>query len=139
VNAVTTLRHAGAQQLPASTLQAWCLDAHGKHALPHEVATCSLAELERQVAHATYFGATFFVVETGTISRKSVLHVYRIRRGSKAIGYDPVTGNKRYAHTADKLFALPVDAFEPTQPWRWSPGADVVGGDPNVIDIWRAA
>jgi hypothetical protein len=91
----------------------------------------TLADVERALCADAFHGRTFLIEETLAVSGKATLHTVRIRRG-KAIGWD-ANAKRTYAYSADRLCSVAVKAFEPTLPWRWSPGADVLGRS-NVID-----
>lgn len=122
-------------RLTAATFTVWRLLGSGK-AQAHPVAATTLLEIEREIATEAAFGATFMVRETATLSGRATLHTYRIRREKWTGRY--ADGRKVYPHSADKLFALEVSAFEPVEPWRWTPGADVLGVDAGLIEGRRA-
>lgn len=114
----------------AATFTVWRLLDGGK-AQPHHVGGESLIEIEREIADAVYYGDTFLVQETGTITGKAMLHSYQVRRG-KAVAWD-ANARRVYSHVADRLLSVEVAAFLPVEPWRHVPGCDVLGADPHTI------
>ena len=123
---------ARAQRMERSVFHVWRLAPDAAKAAREGVPGNDLASIERAIAIPENHGATIFVRETATIDGGVTLHVYRIRKGAKPIRYDGARAI--YPNTADKLFSLPVNAFDPVTPWRWSPGADVLGGAANLLE-----
>lgn len=123
-----------ARRLDRSTFEAWRHPDGSKLACAHTLVAVSLPAIEREIAIAPHFGATILILETDAITDAKLLHAYRIRRG-KWIGRVDERGCKTYPHSADLLFRMPVNAFDPVQPWGWSPGCDVVGLDPVLEGV----
>jgi hypothetical protein len=130
---------ANLRPMARSTFTVWRLSSDVKHAVAHSLTVATLPQIEREIAVTASHGATVFVLEQDAITGAQLLHAYRIRRGKWAGRYDADTGTKTYPCSADKLFALPVAAFEPVEPWRWSPGCDVVGVHIDDLIEGRAA
>lgn len=112
------------QRMVGETFAAWRLLENGL-AQPHDLAGETLPEIEDTLAVEANHGATFLIMGTDTLTGRTRLHSYRIRKG-KATGWDR-DAKRTYAFTADKLFAVEVTAFDPVEPWRCVAGADRVG------------
>ena len=117
---------------PLRSFTGWRLGEEGRFALEIKLPFATLAEVEQYFGQEAFFGCTFFVVEHDAVTDTKMLHVYRVRKGKWA-GHFSDAYTKVYPHTADKLFAMPVNAFDPAQPWLWSP-SDPIGNGP-VIDV----
>ncbi|QCI93358.1 hypothetical protein [Novosphingobium sp. EMRT-2] len=78
----------------------------------------------------------FVIHETDTITGKTVAHFYQVKETKKWLKC-PDTGVTRNVGVpySVKLFAMAMDAFDPVEPWSWSPGADVVGADRNEVRL----
>lgn len=118
---------------PRVTFTAWIQTDAGSTAYG-ERRFDSLADAERHFAHEAWHGATILILEHDSVTDARTLHSYRIRRGKWAGRFDRYN-RKAYPHHADRLFALPVDAFEPTAPFRVTRGCDVVGIDRGLIEV----
>ncbi len=116
-----------------SSFRAWLLSPGDKLAHSHEVFHSTLPEIEGYFSAVPYFGAMLFILEHDAVKDARTLHAYRIRRGKWAGGRD-YSGCKYFPHKADKLFSLPVDGFDPTEPWSFTRGRDVVGAGDGVIE-----
>ena len=115
------------------TYQVWRVNAGP--AQPRKVTGETMLDVERELATDVNHGDTFLIAETLEVSGKTTLHAVRIRRG-KAIGWD-ANSRRVYAYTADRLLSVAINAFDPVLPWRWTPGADVIGAS-NFIEGERA-
>ncbi len=115
-------------RLAASTFKVWRVTSG--LAQPHPVHGETLADVERELAIEACRGDTFNILETPAIEGTAQLHTCIIRRGSQATWAD---GRKVYSYKADRICSVAVASFEPVQPWRWTPGCDVVGRS-NVIE-----
>jgi hypothetical protein len=120
-----------ARRFARSTFTGWQVLDSGK-AQPHPIHGATLDQIERELAVDGLHGATILVRETETLTGTTTLHSYRVRRGKWLGRYDDAC-RRVYAHSADKLFSMEVSSFAPVEPWRWSPGCDVVGQS-NVIE-----
>lgn len=118
MNAVTFPR-----AVPATQFTCWRLTTGA--AQPHPVTSTALIEIEREIAAEAHHGETFLVREDDPIREQLILHVYRVRKGKWAGRFDGA--RKTYPYVADRLFSVPVKAFEPVEPWKWAPGCDVLG------------
>jgi len=94
----------------------------------------SIAEIAAAYACEGTFGHILAVRETDEISAASAVHFFQIRRGKWLGRYNDLGSRKVYPHHAAPLFKVQVSAFDPVEPWRWVPGCDVVGRDPNVVE-----
>lgn len=133
INAREMARETRPTRMVASTFTVWrALD--GGKAQPETTNATSLIEIERTIATELNHGATFLVRETATISGRATLHTYRVRKG-KAMAWG-ADAKRTYRWVADRLFSVEVTAFAPVEPWRWSPGCDVIGQS-NFIEGGR--
>lgn len=130
---VLSAARAQVRRMAQASFQCWRVLNGLSH--PHDVAAETLADVERALATEANHGDTFLIAETLAVSGKTTLHTVRIRRG-KVTGWD-ANAKRTYAYSADRLCSVAVKAFEPTLPWRWSPGADVLGRS-NIIEGRRA-
>jgi hypothetical protein len=93
----------------------------------------ALAELAQSgLAHKD----TLFVTERRADMRFAVLHTYRIRKGAATYQRNPETGlsDRVEPLKLDRLFSIPVDAFQPTRPFD-AFRDDAVGVDRNLIEV----
>lgn len=116
------------------TFTAWLVLASGKaHPLPADGAT-----LNEALASALTGGCTHksqvVIREHNPVKRETRLHVYAIKRRSAGrwVVRDHVPA-KVHDLYPDPLFVLDVTAFEPVEPWKWTPGCDVVGVERSVV------
>lgn len=80
---------------------------------------------------------TLALLITDTVSGKQIVHFYAIRQDTKApYIFDKEKGRavKAKRYYPDPIFSMAVSEFSPVEPWRWTPGADVVGHDRNMIE-----
>lgn len=105
------------------------------HRLAHreQISAASLAQIEERLCHPFYQRATIFVLENDSVNEVLTLHTYRVRKGQWLGRYDE-QHRKAYPYKADRLFSLPVETFEPVEPWRYEPGCDVVGAGATIIE-----
>ena len=76
------------------------------------------------------------ILVTDTVTGKRMVHFYAIKRQSAPqFRWDPEQQrNVRFhKHYPVEIFAMAVNEFVPVEPWKWSPGADPVGCDRNII------
>ena len=111
---------ARAAPMALRTYEVWEQPGTGNKAVPLPLAASGLHDIERQIACDTYHGDNVYVVETDTIARTSVLHLYTVQKGGP-VGWD-AGGMRAYRYTAKRVLSLPIDAFVPTQPCRWITG-----------------
>lgn len=122
-----------AHLLPAETYCAWRVLANGT-SQPVEITATSLAEAIQSAALHCQHKDYFTVLQT-TASGKNIEHVCYVKQQAARWVRKP-----GFAHavqvrplSADVLFSRAVAAVEPVEPWRWTPGADVVGVDRSEI------
>lgn len=131
MNPVTTLRpHA-----LAPTFEAFLVLDNTK-ARRIDVAASTLAEAAEQVASGCPHKSKFVVIESDPRAPAAKFtHWYAVRQASKP-RYVTVDHVSRAVHDryAEHLFTLAVTAFDPCEPWVWSPGADVVGRDAALVE-----
>lgn len=85
-----------------------------------------------QCAHKDVFHV---LVEDGATGRRQ-LHIYRVKQSSKPKRVDHEDGTWRVIKPleADHVVSMQVDTFVPDEPFQWSPGCDVVGQRPAVVE-----
>lgn len=117
------------------TFKAWRQREGGK-AQPLDIEGSCLADALRSACASCGHKDVIFILQTIPSCPDKALHVYVIRQGPRQHRVNPETGVPGWFHPlkTDNLFSLPVRQFEPVEPWRWSPGADVVGADRETID-----
>lgn len=80
---------------------------------------------------------TLAILYTHEGRKSRLLRLYAIKQESKATWVrSPSTGlpeaiKRRYPAL---LIEMEVDAFAPVLRWQWSPGADPIGIDPNLVE-----
>lgn len=118
-----------ATRLARFTFEAWRVCASGK-AQPIEVAAETLADAVSAAALHCQHKDVFLILETDTQAGTFTLHSYTVKRKSSA-----KWNGERKVHDcyAERLFSMAVTEFAPVEPWRWTPGCDVVGRDSNPI------
>lgn len=77
-----------------------------------------------------------FTVLQHTIDGKHILHVYYVKQTKPVWMKKPDMAHAVQVRplAVEHRFSQEVAAYEPVAPWRWSPGADVVGLDRNVVE-----
>ena len=75
---------------------------------------------------------TLFLLHTDRISGNKMLHCYVIRQGKRI--YRGALEGYVAPLKPDLVFSTPVIDFAPVEPWRWTPGCDVVGADRGFIE-----
>lgn len=139
MNAPLKLVAARASHFAAKSFTAWRVpvDAARSECYPLDLGQpADLAEAasaaERQCNHLEHF----VVREIDALGDKATLHIFAIRRESKRkFRRDPLTGEPGWSQRLyrDHLFSMQVRAFDPVEPWRWTPGCDPVGIDRSVV------
>ncbi len=125
--------NAPANFAPRFRYSVWVQTDDGKLAYREKIAVGSLGQIEHAIANPGYFGRRVFVREHDSVNEVLQLHVYQVRKG-KWLGCYDERHIKIYAYTADRLFSLPIEAFEPVEPWRYEPGCDVVGASAVLLE-----
>lgn len=119
------------------TFKAWrtTKDTQHNEAHPLPVDADTLADAVEQAAPSCHHKDTLLVLATDAATRKSTLHSYAIVRKAAKYVRNPVTGltDRISPLEPSLLFSVAVSEFAPVEPWRWSPGADVVGVDRSLI------
>lgn len=93
-----------------------------------EIDAADLASAVNAAAGACCHKDHFVVVEADARTGTTTAHFHVVKR--KAQGRWVVRDHiqsKVHDLYAEHLFSVDVTAFAPVEPWRWSPGADVVG------------
>ena len=131
-----------ARPAPKEVFAAWRLspDNPRAEAIPctiGEVRTLDEAVSAALVGNALQHKDALVVLVTDTVSKKRMAHFYAIKQDTKApYVFDKEKGKavkaKRFYPAA--LFSMAVSEFSPVEPFRWSPGADVVGADRDMIE-----
>lgn len=120
------------------TFTVWrtCDETPGNEAHPLRITADTLAEAVQEAAQSCHHKDTLVVLEVDHVTRTQTQHAYRIVRKAAKWIRDPVTGLEQRINPleASPLFSMAVKSFAPVEPWRWSPGADVVGVDRTLID-----
>lgn len=112
---------------------AWRILDNGE-ACPERLFAATLPEIERELANEGTHQHRYVVRETDPINGKATLHFYTIRKGAWKGHYSHNRARKVYPYTADRLLSMKVNAFDPVEPWRWTPGCDVVGIDRDLVE-----
>ena len=89
----------------------------------------AVAEIAPRCRHKDHF----IIAEQDALSGRTTAHFYTVKRKSapRYVYRDHQTHRTNDLY-AERLFGLAVNAFEPVEPWSWSPGADVVGRDEAI-------
>mgnify|MGYP000629688827 CR=1 FL=1 len=119
--------------LPADSFQAWRVLSDGT-SQPLDIIAGDLAEAIQSASVKCQHKDYFTVLHTAA-SGKRTEHVCYVKQQAARWVRKP-----GFAHavqvrplSADVLFSRAVAAVEPVEPWRWTPGADVVGVDRGEI------
>lgn len=121
---------------PRHTFEAWKIGANGvAYPLTDRIADGAETALcvGAQFATEAHYGAIIVVKTVDSVSQDVTIATFRIRRGAWKGRYSPQL-RKEYPHKAELLHTMKVRAFEPVEPFRWSPGADIVGAGDGVIE-----
>lgn len=130
----TVTRPAYAHLLPAETFRAWRVLDNGC-SQPIETSATTLADAAQQAAQACRHKDYFTVLQT-VVSGARIEHVYYVKQQAARWIADPDNfgAPKRVQPLkAERLFCRELREIEPVEPWRWTPGADVVGVDRREI------
>ena len=114
------------QPMQTVSYQAWRL--RDETAVPLELGEVNDVQdaLAAACASCGHKDTLFLLCDDG---RAKLLRAYVIQQGKREHRRDPVTGIPRWVHELKPatLFAMAVSAFDPVEPWRWTPGCDPVG------------
>lgn len=101
-------------------------------------AATSLADAVDIAAPLCFHKDSFVVQVIDGVTGKRMLHFYAVKRRSNPIrqwNKERLCHENMHPHYAVAMFSMAVSAFEPVEPWRWSPGTDVVGLDGTAIEL----
>lgn len=121
----------------SDTFDIWRLRIGDAYAVRLDIDASTLAEAKANASACCSHKDVLFIRETLRAARTGVaLHAYVVRQGKREYRVNHETGVPGYVAPLklDHLFSLPVNAFDPLQPWTWTPGADVVGIDRTLIE-----
>ena len=106
---------------------AWRVLSDGK-AQAIEVVATTLAEAVDQAKVQCAHKDVFVIRVTDALTAETKAHFFAVKRKSQGrwVVRDHVP-TKVHDQYAEPLFALAVSAFQPVEPWRWTPGCDVGG------------
>lgn len=109
--------------------KAWKLANGVHHPLRIEASTLPnvIAEAQGYCAHKDQFA----VLECD--DGKQTLRIYQIKQGRAEYRYSGGVPVRMAPMKAELVTELAVDAYAPVEPFRWSPGCDVVGAERGVI------
>ena len=117
------------------TFEAWRVLSAGNSQVEYiPEGTIGAEAIAQALACEGSFGSTLLIRETDSVAGTAKLHAFKVRRGSWRGRYAEGLNRKIYPYNADPLFSVEVKAFDPVTPWRWTPGCDAVGRDPNIIE-----
>lgn len=99
----------------------------------HQIFTHSVEAIAAGFAIAAHHGRTIIVRQHDRVADEAVLHFFTIKKGAwQGLYEDGQTGlRKAYPYRAERLFRINEKL---TEPWSWTPGCDVVGGDRDLIE-----
>jgi hypothetical protein len=112
-----------------STYSAWRVMVTGR-SLPLDIAAAaSLAEAINLAATFCHHKEVFHVLHLDPVTGAGCLHIYRIKQSSKLKRVPHSDGTWRVIKPLEPEYVIKmaVETFAPAEPWRWTPGADVVG------------
>lgn len=114
-----------------ATFTAWMVSDGSTTGAKSALFARSLPAAEDEIAAAYSNKETILVLEADGISGTQTLHTYRVRVGKPQWrqGFDKPVARK----TAERICSVRVNAFEPVEPWRWTPGCDVVGRGESIL------
>lgn len=127
-----------AEPLPA-LFEAWIAGEAASRRLDVSGAT-TLHEARDAAAQFCKHKDHFLIKRTDRATGEAMLHCYYVKQKAPTWVRKP-----GFAHVvqvrpleAELRFSMAVNAFAPVEPWRWTPGADVVGIDRDVVEARRA-
>lgn len=127
-------REIAATYAMTDTFEAWRL-RDTETATSIGISATTLADALSHAQNSCGHGDTLLILQTHARTERQTLHAFRIRQGARElrrIGDDPVPQWIRPLKP-DAMFSMAVDAFTPVAPFRWSPGADVIGIDRREV------
>ena len=116
---------------------AWRLSHGSRTATRLDCKGGDLAEALQSASRLCQHKDVLFVLHTDRISGIKRLHCFVIRNGKREYRVDRETGIPGMVTPSkpDCIFDMAVIDFHPAEPWSWTPGADVVGIDPSIIEV----
>ena len=137
MSALPTTHGARSGKLARSTFQIW-RKVEGKTCCdPFSINAASIADVESYLCDSAWYKMLFIVLETDVVTERMMQHVYTVRKGAWQGRFND-KGVKQYPYRAECLASFEVISFEPALRWRWTPDADVIGGD-GVINVTAGA
>lgn len=120
-----------------NTYAAWKVSSNGQ-CLPLDVS--GHADLGGVINRALMFCAhkdVFLVQIEDAVTDRARLEVYRVKQAAQAKRVPHEDGTWRMVKPLLPQFLtwFSIKAFSPVEPWRWTPGADVVGHTDTVEGV----
>lgn len=120
----------------ADTFTAWRVTGGKSH--PLEISAATLTEATEQALHHCQPRDTLLILATAGLSGRQTLHSFTVKKSTKRYFYRASYDGGPQVRVAMKEalagFAIEVERFAPVEPFRWSPGCDVVGVDRSVVE-----
>lgn len=119
----------------ADTFRAWRIFENGENH-PLAINASDLAEAVMQAAPECPHKGKFVVCHVDALKGRTTLHFYTIRQKQAIWRHNPQTRQaERFTpRTAEHLLSQGVKSFDPVEPFRWSPGCNVVGVDSSIVE-----
>ena len=113
-----------------ATYRAWKL-CNGIHH-PLRIEGSTLEDVKAEAQGFCGHKEQFVILESD--GGKNTVRVYQIKQGKPEYLYVGGVPSRMTPHRADLVTEMQVHAYAPVEPFRWSPGCDVVGADRGVIN-----
>jgi hypothetical protein len=137
MSALPTTHGARAGKIARSTFQIWRKVEGKTFCNRFSINAASIADVESYLCDSAWYKMLFIVLETDVVTERMMQHVYTVRKGAWQGRFND-KGVKQYPYRAECLASFEVISFEPALRWRWTPDADVIGGD-GVINVTAGA
>lgn len=123
---------------PRLSFQAWKVAGNTGVSYPLDMTgVTTVADAIRRALIQCSHKDVFEVLASDAVTGGAALHTYRVKQSSKyqRVPHEDGTTRTIKPLEADHVITRDVHAFVPVEPWKWSPGADVVGIDCKILEV----
>jgi len=122
---------------PRLSFQAWRVSGQTGVSYPLDMSSVTtLTDAIRRSLIQCAHKDVFDVLASDAVSGTGALHTYRVKQSSKyqRVPHEDGTTRTIKPLEPEHLVTRDVKVFTPVEPWRWTPGADVVGVDRQIVE-----
>ena len=120
---------------PRHTFAVWRILESGQH-YPLHISATTLGDIVAEAADQCGHKQQFLIRQTDSVTGAIVLRIHQIKQGKEVWLNVPGVAHaiKSYRKNPALICTMLVESFEPAEPWKWTPGADVVGVDRTIVE-----